>query len=235
MIAANGVVARFLAARRIPALRRVLRRPQRWERIVALAAESGDALPAEADAAALNAFLLRRRSADADGFPDLCLAVVKLLGRGEYAVDLPDHPAPGHFGLAVSDYAHATAPNRRFPDLITQRLVKHALGADPAPYEVERLTALAAHCTLQEDQAAKVERRIRKSAAALLLSSRLGERFNAVVTGAGEKGTWVRTGAPIAEGKLVRGFEGLDVGAHLRVVLVHTDVTRGYIDFERAD
>ena len=156
------------------------------------------------------------------------------MGSGEYALELPGQTPEGHFGLAVRDYAHSTAPNRRFPDLITLRLLKAALAGRPAPYTNAELAALAAHCTLQEDNAKKVERQVRKSAAALLLSSRIGQRFDAIVTGASEKGTWARISGPTAEGKVVRGFEGLDVGDHVRVQLVHTDVPKGFIDFARA-
>src|SRR5207237_3875419 len=169
---------------------------------------------------------VKRRAADPERFPDLSLSIVKLMGRGEYVVDVPGRASDGHFGLAVSDYAHSTAPNRRFPDLITQRLVKAALGGRPSPYTEERLVALARHCTEQEDNAAKVERQVRKSAAALLLASRIGERFDALVTGASEKGTWVRILRPSVEGRLVRGVEGLDVGDHVQVELVSTDVER---------
>ncbi len=232
MIAANGVTARYLTGRGAPSLRRVLRTPERWDRIAALAAEYGDSLPPTASAQALNQFLLRRRLADPVSFPDLCLAVIKLLGRGEYVLELPGEPVEGHFGLAVSDYTHATAPNRRFPDLIAQRLLKSALAGEPPPYSIGELRVLATHCTAQEDNAAKVERQVRKSAAALLLGSRIGQHFDAVVTGAGDKGTWVRISAPVAEGRLVGRFEGLDVGHRVRVVLVHTDVLRGFIDFE---
>lgn len=231
MIAANGVVAKTLEAKGFPSLRRVLRSPERWERIVALAAGLGERLPPEPDALALGAFLASRRSADPDRFPDLSLSVVKLLGPGEYVLALPGQPPEGHFGLAVRDYTHSTAPNRRFPDLVTQRLLKAALAGRPAPYSGDELTALAAHCTEQENNAAKVERQVRKSAAALLLESRIGERFDAIVTGASPKGTWVRIARPAVEGKVVRGFEGLDVGDRARVELVRTDVERGFIDF----
>lgn len=234
MIAANGVAASYLTGRGLPSLRRILRTPQHWERLMALAARAGDTLPAEPSAAALNALLVRRRRADPAGFADLSLSVVKLLGRGEYVLEMPQAPVPGHFGLAVQDYTHATAPNRRFPDLIAQRLLKAALAGLPSPYAVEELAALAVHCTAQEDNAAKVERRVRKSAAALLLAGRLGQRFDAIVTGAADKGTWVRIDAPIAEGRLTRGYEGVGVGDRLRVTLVHTDVERGFIDFERS-
>jgi exoribonuclease-2 len=234
MIAANGVVATFLDARGVASLRRVLREPERWDRIVVLAGEQGERLPAAPDAAALAAFLARRRDADPERFPDLSLAVVKLLGKGEYALEQPGHAATGHFALAVRDYTHSTAPNRRFPDLITQRLVKATLARRAVPYDTEELDALARHCTEQEDDAAKVERQVRKSAAALLLEHRIGERFDALVTGAAEKGTWVRIRRPAAEGRLVRGERGLDVGDRVRVTLVSTDVERGFIDFERA-
>ena len=234
MIAANGVTARFLAGKGVPSLRRVLRTPQKWSRIVELAAQVGEALPAAPSAPALNAFLGRRRLADPARFADLSLGVVKLLGRGEYMLDLPGQRIDGHFGLAVDDYTHSTAPNRRFPDLLTQRLLKSALIGQSAGYSQDELRSLAAHCTVQEDNAAKVERRVGKSAAALLLASRIGQSFDAIVTGAADKGTWVRISAPIAEGRVVKGFQGLNVGDRCRVKLVHTDVEHGFIDFERA-
>jgi exoribonuclease-2 len=233
MIAANGVTARFLESRGLPSLRRVLRSPERWERIVQLAADLNETLPAAPDAAALEAFLSKRREAEPDTFPDLSLAIVKLMGRGEYEVELPGGNSQGHFGLAVHDYTHSTAPNRRFPDLVTQRLLKAALADHPAPYGRDDLEALARHCTVQEDKANKVERRVRKSAAALLLESRVGERFEGLVTGASEKGTWVRIFRPPVEGRVVRGFEGLDVGEKVTVELVETNVERGFIDFAR--
>jgi VacB/RNase II family 3'-5' exoribonuclease len=233
MIAANGVTARYLASKGVPSLRRVLRTPKKWSRIVMLAQQFGETLPPDPSAAALNEFLARRRLADPTRFADLSLCVIKLLGRGEYLLDLPGHKIDGHFGLAVNDYTHSTAPNRRFPDLVTQRLLKFTLTGQAAEYSTDELRSLAAHCTAQEDNAAKVERQVRKSAAALLLASRIGERFDAVVTGAADKGTWVRISAPTAEGRLVRGFEGLDVGDRCRVKLTRTDVARGFIDFER--
>ena len=231
MIAANGVTAKYLDKKGLPSLRRVLLIPKRWDRIVALAAESGEKLPLKPDAAALDAFLAKRREADPARFPDLSLAVVKLLGSGEYALQVPGQTAEGHFGLAVKDYTHSTAPNRRFPDLIAQRLLKAALAGQPSPYGSEELTKLARHCTDQEDNADKVERQVRKSAAALLLAPRIGAQFDGIVTGASDKGTWVRVSAPSAEGRVVRSFEGLDVGQRVRVQLVHTDVARGFIDF----
>ena len=232
MVAANVVTARFLEVKGFRSLRRVVRSPERWPRIVELAAEHGDVLPPEPDAKALNEFLARRRQADPVGFPDLSLAVVKLMGRGEYVVET-GAGTEGHFGLAVKDYAHSTAPNRRYPDLVTQRLLKAALEGRAAPYPTEELETLARHCTQREDAANKVERRVRKSAAALLLSRRIGERFDAIVTGASDKGTWVRLLRPPVEGRVVRGFEGLDVGERTRVELIHTDVAQGFIDFKR--
>ena len=231
MIAANGVTARYLAQKKMPSLRRVLPVPKRWDRIVALAAESGTRLPSRPDAVALDAFLAERREADPLRFPDLSLSVIKLLGSGEYAMEVPGRPAEGHFGLAVRDYAHSTAPNRRFPDLVAQRLLKAALKTQASPYSNEELETLARHCTEQEDNAAKVERQVAKSAAAMLLASRIGARFDAIVTGASDKGTWVRISGPTTEGRVVRGSEGLDVGDRVRVELVRTDVARGFIDF----
>jgi exoribonuclease-2 len=234
MIAANSVTAAFLAARGFPSLRRVVRSPERWDRIRALAAETGDALPAAADSAALAAFLARRKAARPDLFPDLSRAVIRLLGSGEYVVDPPGGEAPGHFGLAVRDYTHSTAPNRRYPDLITQRLVKSSLADRAWPYSLAELEELAAHCTRQEDAANKVERQVRKSAAALVVAERVGDQFDAVVTGASPSGTFVRVGEPPIEGKLVRGEQGVDVGDHVRVQLSSVDVDRGFIDFDRA-
>ena len=233
MIAANGITARYLDRKGFPSFRRVLRPPDRWDRIVELAARLGGRLGTVPSASALEKFLAERRLADPEQFPDLSLSIVKLLGSGEYEVELPGQQADGHFGLAVRDYSHSTAPNRRFPDLITQRLLKAALAGGPSPYSHDELIRLAHHCTEQEDNAAKVERQVQKSAAALLLASRIGERFEAIVTGASEKGTWVRIFQPPVEGKVVRGFEGLDVGDRVRVELAGTNVERGFIDFVR--
>ena len=233
MIAANGVAARFLASKKFPSLRRVVRVPKRWDRIVEVAAERGSKLPKEPDAKALEQFLLSAKAADPLRFPDLSTSVVKLLGPGEYVVQLPGGSVTGHFGLAVKDYAHSTAPNRRFPDLITQRLLKAAMAASAVPYENGELATLAQHCTEEEDAAKKVERQVTKSAAAIMLQSRIGEQFDAIVTGASAKGTWVRLLHPPIEGRLASGFEGLDVGNQLRVQLVRTDVERGFIDFRR--
>jgi VacB/RNase II family 3'-5' exoribonuclease len=233
MIAANGTTSKFLAARGMPSLRRVVRVPQRWARIVELAAARGERLPADPDAAALSGFLDRQRRKDPLRFPDLSLTVVKLLGSGEYVAEAPGSAAPGHFGLAVRDYTHSTAPNRRFPDVITQRLLKAALAGRPPAYSLAELSALAIHCTEKEDDAQKVERRVHKSAAAMLLSSRIGQSFDGVVTGASDKGTWVRIFQPPVEGRVVRGFDGLDVGDKVRVRLLLADVDRGFIDFAR--
>jgi VacB/RNase II family 3'-5' exoribonuclease len=231
MIAANGVVARFLDARGFPSIRRVVRSPERWDRLRALAARYGDELPATADSKALAGFLARRQAAAPAEFADLSHSVIRLLGSGEYVVDPPGQEPPGHFGLAVRDYTHSTAPNRRYPDLITQRLVKAALARRPSPYTIAELEELASHCTRQEDAASKVERQVRKSAAALVIASRVGERFDAVVTGASPKGTFVRVTMPPIEGKVVKGERGLDVGDRVRVQLVAVDVDRGFIDF----
>jgi VacB/RNase II family 3'-5' exoribonuclease len=233
MVAANGVTAQFLSAKGFSALRRVLPQPQRWDRIVALAAAVGEPLPAAPSAPALNAFLVKRRRSAPAQYPDLSLSVIKLLGSGEYRVDTPGKPIEGHFGLAVADYTHSTAPNRRFPDLITQRLLKAALTGQSSPYADAELADLAAHCTLQERNAAKVERLVGKSAAASLLAPRIGAQFDGIVTGASNKGTWVRISSPATEGKVIKGSEGLDVGDRVRVALLHTDVARGFIDFAR--
>jgi VacB/RNase II family 3'-5' exoribonuclease len=233
MVAANGVGAQFLTGNGFSTLRRVLRTPKRWERIVELARGLGEQLPAEPSALALNAFLAKRLQVAPDTYQDLSLSVVKLLGSGEYMLDRPGQSMEGHFGLAVRDYTHSTAPNRRFPDLITQRIIKAALTKQPSPYSDAELQDLAAHCTLQEHNAAKVERSVNKSAAASLLASRIGAKFDAIVTGASDKGTWVRISSPLTEGKVVKGSQGLDVGDHVRVTLLHTDVARGFIDFAK--
>lgn len=233
MIAANGATARFLASKSLPSLRRVVRTPKRWDRIVELAAEHGFTLPAGPDSKALEQFLAQARDADPLRFPDLSLSVIKLLGAGEYVVELPGGTSDGHFGLAVRDYAHSTAPNRRYPDIITQRLLKSAMDGHRIPYENAELSLLATHCTEKEDAAKKVERQVKKSAAAMLLEHRINEQFDAIITGAADKGTWVRLFNPPVEGRLASGFEGLDVGHRLRVQLVRTDVERGYIDFKR--
>ncbi len=233
MIAANGVTARFLHEKKVPSLRRVVRSPKRWDRIVDLAAQHDFPLPAEPDPRVLAQFLAREKAADPVHFPDLSLSVIKLLGPGEYVVESPEGTAPGHFGLAVRDYTHSTAPNRRFADLLTHRILKAALAGAPVPYGNDELADLARRCTQKEDDANKVERLVAKSAAAMLLSSRIGAEFDAICTGAAAKGTWVRIFHPPVEGRLVHGYEGVDVGDRLHVQLVRTDVERGYIDFRR--
>ncbi len=235
MITANGVTARYLAAKKLPSLRRVVRTPKRWDRIVEIASEHSFPLPEKPDSKALDSFLLSAKSVDPLRFPDLCLSIIKLLGAGEYVVELPGGDSAGHFGLAVKDYAHSTAPNRRYPDLITQRLLKAAMAESPMPYTADELEALAKHCTENEDAAKKVERQVEKSAAALVLESKIHQVFDAIVTGASAKGTWVRLLHPPIEGKVVDGFEGLDVGHKCRVQLIHTDVEHGYIDFKKIE
>jgi exoribonuclease-2 len=207
--------------------------PERWPRIVTLAAGTGATLPAAPDAKALEQWLLAQRDRDPERFPDLSLSVVKLLGRGTYVVEPPNEPTPDHFGLAVDDYAHTTAPNRRFADLVTQRLVKAALAGRPSPYADDALTAIAARCSEREDAANRVERQVRKAAAAMVLEKRRGEVFDGIVTGASPKGTWVRIRQPLVEGRIERGQEGLEVGDRVRVRLVSVDPWKGFIDFER--
>jgi VacB/RNase II family 3'-5' exoribonuclease len=233
MIAANDVTARFLQGKQIPSLRRVVRTPKRWDRIVEVAAQHNFQLPAVPDSKALSSFLTAQKIADPLRFPDLSLVIIKLLGSGEYVVELPNETAPGHFGLAVNDYTHSTAPNRRFPDLITQRILKTTMAGLPMPYSQDRLVELAKHCTEKEDDAKKVERLVSKSAAAILLSSKIGVQFDAICTGAADKGTWVRIFHPPVEGRLLRGYEGVDVGNLLKVRLIHIDVDKGFIDFEK--
>lgn len=235
MIASNGVTARYLDSKKLPSLRRVVRTPKRWDRIMELASEHGFKLPVRPDSKALEAFLTQARTADPVRFPDLSLTVIKLLGAGEYVADFPGTVSDGHFGLAVQDYSHSTAPNRRYPDIITQRLLKAAMHGLSLPYKNDELEELAKHCTQKEDDAKKVERRVRKSAAALLLEHRIGEQFDAIVTGAADKGTWVRLFNPPIEGRLSVGAEGMDVGRRLRVELISTDVERGYIDFKKVN
>ena len=231
MIAANGVTARFLEKRGLPTLQRVVQSPERWDRIQSVAREFGESLPESPDSKALAAFLSRRRQADPLRFPDLSLTIVKLMGAGEYVVQNPDQDPTGHFGLAVREYSHSTAPNRRFPDLITQRMLKAAIAGAMPPYSSTELSTLASHCTGQEDAAKKVERQIRKSAAAQFLSNRIGQSFEAIVTGVSEKGTWVRVLTPPVEGKLMNSRSRVDVGDRIRVRLTGLDVEKGFIDF----
>jgi len=235
MIAANGVTAGYLRERGFPSIRRVVRAPERWDRIQKLAEDAGEALPETPDPAALARFMARRRAADPLRYPDLSLAIVKLMGSGDYAVEQPGEPTPDHFGLAARDYGHATAPNRRYPDLLTQRLLKAAIAGAPVPYDLAELERLAEHCTHQEDQARKIERQARKAASAAYLGTRIGQQFEALVTGVTDRGTWVRTLDTPVEGKLVAGFEGLEVGDRVRVRLESIEPSRGFVDFVRGD
>ena len=232
MIAANGVGARFL--KNVSSLRRIVRTPERWDRIVQLAATKNEKLPAQPDSKALNDFLLRRKAADPDHFADLSLAVVKLIGPGEYVLERAGEVAPGHFGLAVQDYTHSTAPNRRFVDMVTQRLIKALLAGQKNPYSDAELTAIAANCTLKENAAKKVERDMSKRLAAVAMQNHIGEVFDAIVTGVTDGGTFVRALQPHVDGLLAQGEQGLDVGDKLRVKLIRTDAQRGFVDFARA-
>jgi len=232
MIAANGVVARMLD--KVPSLRRIVKTPARWDGIVRLALAQGETLPAQPDSKALNDFLLKRKAADPDHFADLSLAVIKLMGPGEYVLERPGDPVPGHFGLAVEDYTHSTAPNRRFADVVTQRLIKALIAGQPGPYSESELAAIATNCTQKEDAARKVEREMTKRLAAVAMSSRIGETFDAMVTGATAHGTFVRVLKPHVEGLLAQGAQGLHVGDRVRARLTRTDVQHGYIDFVRA-
>ncbi len=233
MIAANEVMAKKLKASGVSTIRRIVKSPERWPRIVELAARYGETLPAQPDSAALNAFLEKRRSADEVHYPDLSLAVVKLMGPGEYVLSRPGESEEGHFGLAVSDYTHSTAPNRRFADLLVQRLIKAVLAGQTPPYSDDELGSLARNCTLKEDAARKVERVMNKRVAAVALQTRIGQPFDAIVTGVTPKGVFVRVLNPPVEGRLMRGEAGVDVGDRLRVTLLSTDPQRGYIDFGR--
>jgi VacB/RNase II family 3'-5' exoribonuclease len=229
MIAANGVVARTLE--KIPSLRRIVKTPERWDRIVQLAASKGEKLPAQPDSKALNDFLLRRKEADPDHFPDLSLAVIKLIGPGEYVLERPGDSEPGHFGLAVQDYTHSTAPNRRFADVVTQRLIKAMLAGKNNPYSDEELEGVARNCTVKEDAARKVEREMAKRLAAVAMSHRIGETFDAIVTGVTPHRTFVRVQKPHVEGLLAQDHRAWDVGDRIQVKLTRTDVQRGHIDF----
>jgi exoribonuclease-2 len=234
MIAANGVTAAYLRDHGFPSIRRVVKAPEHWDRIQKLASDEGDSLPDAPDQVALAQFMARRQAADPLRYPDLSLAIVKMMGSGDYEVERPGDAPAGHFGLAVRDYAHATAPNRRYPDLLTQRLLKAAMAGQPVPYDVPELERLAEQCTKQEDQARKVERQVQKAASSAYLGTRIGETFDALVTGASKKGTYVRTLTPPVEGKLVAGDMGLEVGDRVRVQLKAIDAARGFVDFVRA-
>ena len=234
MIAANEVVAKSLDQAHFSSIRRVVKTPKRWDRIVELAAQFGTKLPGVPDPKALQDFLCERRTTDPEHFPDLSLAVIKLLGSGEYVLERAGESSPGHFGLAVQDYTHSTAPNRRYADLVTQRLIKAMLAKQKSPYSDEELAAIAQQCTKQEDAARKVEREMGKRIAAVVMRSRIGQTFAAIVTGVNEHGSFVRTRNPHVEGMLIRGQKGVDVGDKINVTLVHTDPERGYIDFARS-
>lgn len=231
MIAANVETAEFLEKRNFLSLRRVVKIPARWNRIVEIAASFGEELPENPDSIALAEFLERRRTADAVHFPDLSLSIIKLLGAGEYVVQKPDEDAGGHFGLAVQDYAHSTAPNRRYADLIVQRLLKAVISGKNSPYAWEELIDIAARCNERESRARKVERQIRKTIAASVMSSRVGETFDAIVTGVNNSGTFARTLRPPVDGRIVAGEDGLEVGDKVRVKLIDTDAEKGFIDF----
>ena len=231
MVAANGVVARTFEAAGVASIRRIVRVPKRWDRIVEVAAGLGTTLPAQPDSKALNDFLLAQKQKDPDHFPDLSLTVVKLMGPGEYVLVKPNEPSPGHFGLAVQDYTHSTAPNRRFPDMVTQRLMKAWLAKAPQPYSEGDLNAIAVRCTLMEDNARKVEREMQKRIAAVVLHPRIGQSFPAIVTGVNNYGVFVRTLDPHVDGMVVSGGKGLDVGDKVTAKLVSTDPQRGFIDF----
>ncbi len=234
MVATNTAMARFLEARGIASIQRIVRTPERWPRIVELAAQYGTQLPADADAVALAKFLADRRRADAEHFPDLSLAIVKLIGAAEYVVVRDANDVQGHFGLAVQDYTHSTAPNRRYPDLIIQRLLKAAIANAPTPYSVAELEQIALRCNERAAAARKVERMMRKVAAATFLAHRAGETFSGIVTGASPKGVFVRINNPPAEGRVIRGEAGLDVGDKVGVKLLGTVPEKGFIDFARA-
>ena len=232
MIASNVAIAKFLEAHGRSGIRRVVREPERWNRIVALAKQrAGVTLPDQPDSVALAKFVAQRHAEDPDHFPDLSLSIVKLLGPGQYALDMPGKDPGGHFGLAIHDYSHATAPNRRYADLVTQRLVKATLANAPAPYTNDELSAIADHCTEREDAENKVEREIRKTVAALLLHDKVGQVFDAIVTGVSDKGTYVRTLHPPAEGRVIKNYEKMDVADRVKVRLLSTEPDRGWIDF----
>jgi exoribonuclease-2 len=232
MVAANGVVARLLE--KVSSIRRIVRTPEKWDRIVQLAAQKGGHLPGQPDSKALNDFLLAQKQADPDHFADLSIAVIKLMGPGEYVLERPGDPEQGHFGLAVEDYTHSTAPNRRFADLVTHRLLKALISGGAPPYSDQELAAVARNCTEKEDAARKVEREMTKRLAAVVMAGRIGQVFDGVITGVTPKGTFVRVLNPHVEGLLAQGAQGLKVGDQVQVKLTRTDVERGYIDFVRA-
>ncbi|MFA4850116.1 MAG: RNB domain-containing ribonuclease [Methanoregula sp.] len=231
MVAANGTTVAFLGNARIPMIQRIVRIPKHWDGIVLTAALYGETLPDEPDAKALTDFLVRQKEADPVRFPDLSLTIVKLMGAGEYVPLDPGESPIGHFALAVTDYTHGTAPNRRYVDLIIQRLVKTVLDKAESPYSIEELVDQSAWLTEKEKGSKKVERFMRKAAAAVLLQNSIGNSFEALVTGASDKGTYVRLITPPAEGRVMQGQQGLRVGEKVRVRLLKTDPMNGYVDF----
>jgi VacB/RNase II family 3'-5' exoribonuclease len=233
MVSANSSLAKTVKAKNAPMIQRVVKKPVRWNRLIQLAATFGFELPAEPDAPSLAKFINERKAADPEHFVDLSLAVVKLLGPGQYVVQEPGQVSEGHFGLAVHDYTHATAPNRRFADLVTQRVTKALALGNPLPYTVEELKEIASRCEEREEAERKVERTMRKAAAATLLSSHIGEEYDAIVTGIASKGTFARLLEPPAEGRVVANEQGLDVGDKIRVRLTATEPALGFIDFVR--
>jgi exoribonuclease-2 len=233
MISGNIAVSHFLESKNMPSLRRVVKTPERWDKIMAVAKTYGEDLPQQADAGALAKFLVKRKDVDPLRFPDLSLTIVKLLGRGEYVLTVPGQADAGHFALAIHDYTHATAPNRRYPDLIMQRLIKALIAGKSTPYTNDELSKIAGHCTEQEDAANKVERTMRKVAAAVLLSKHIGSIYDGIVTGVTPSGMFVRLLKPPAEGKIIRGDKGLDVGDQVKLKLISTDPERAFIDFEK--
>ncbi len=233
MVAANEAMARTFVDKKVSSIRRVVSQPARWDRIVELAKRAGGNLPAQPDVKALNEFLLSRKAADPDHFADLSLSVIKLLGPGVYKMQRPGDDDGGHFSLAAHDYTHSTAPNRRYADIITQRILKAISANAPAPYTDDELTAIADHCTEREDAARKVERVMDKRIAAVAMSDKVGQTFLAMATGVTDKGTFVRVLNPPMEGRLMQGIDGIDVGDKLEVRLTHTDPARGFIDFAK--
>lgn len=232
MISTNTASIKFLHAHGFPAFKRIVRVPKRWDKIVEIAGKLGDSLPPEPDSKALENFLIRQKQSDPVRFPDLSLSVVKLLGRGEYVVEYPGEDQPGHFGLALRNYSHSTAPNRRYPDLITQRMIRAVLEGKECPYKKTEINKLAEHCSLKEADADRVTRQTQKSAAAILLANKLNQIFEGIITGSKAEGTWVRVFTPPVEGKVVKNFQNVDVGDHVKVKLIAVDVKKGFIDFE---
>jgi len=235
MIACNGVTAQFLASKNFPSLRRVVPKPRRWDRMMELAQEHGFKLSPDPDSKSLSDCMKYVKQNMPEHYTDLSFSVLKLMGGGEYVLEMPGSEPMGHFGLAVKNYSHSTAPNRRYPDLITHRLLKSAIAGGNLPYSKEELELIAKNCTVKEDNAKKVERQVEKSAHAMLMESRIGEIFEGIVSGAAAKGTWIKLFDPHLEGKLVKGFEGLEVGNKLKVRLVSVEIESGFIDFEKVD